>query len=143
MEFDINTLTLIDLISEKHAQLRRKVEKRWREQSEIHFSHAEWHLLAKVEQKSITISQAASIVGISRQAMQKSVKKLEEQGYIRSYFQEGNKRDKYLNLTETGEAYCRKNNQIKIEMEQELEKQLGKQELDSLKSLFKQKWLKD
>lgn len=141
MEFDFNNLTLIDLISEKHAYLRKKVEKRWDEQSGIHFSHSEWHLLAKIDQKNISISQAGSLLGISRQAMQKSVKKLETKGYITSCFQEGNKRDKFLFLTEIGKEYCQRNNKLKIELELELGKILGKNEVERLKKLFMKKWL--
>ncbi len=141
MEFNIDDLTLIDLISEKHAHLRKTVEKRWEEQSEIRFSHAEWYLLSKIEQKSLTISQAASIIGISRQAMQKSVKKLEDRGYIRSSFQEGNKRDKFLFLTKTGKECCKKNNRLKIKLELELEKVLGENEVARLKELFRKNWI--
>ncbi len=140
MEFDIDNLTLIDLISEKHAQLRKMLERRWEEQSEIHFSHTEWYLLSKVEQRSITISQAAAIVGISRQAMQKSVKKLENMGFITSSYQNGNSRDKFLYLTKSGNECCQKNNQLKIKLELELEKVLGKKEVASLKNLFKKDW---
>lgn len=141
MEFDINNLTLIDLISEKHTYLRKKVEQRWNNQSEIHFSHSEWHLLAKIEQKNMTISQAGLLLGISRQAMQKSVKKLETKGYITSSFQEGNKRDKFLYLTKIGKEYCQRNNKLKIELELELQNILGKNEVERLKKLFIKKWL--
>lgn len=143
MDFDFNSLTLIDLISEKHAQLRKTVEKKWEEQSEIYFSHAEWHLLAKIEQKCITISQAASIIGMSRQAMQKNVKKLENQGYITSSFKDGNKRDKFLYLTKTGDECCKKSNQLKIKLELELKKLLGEKEIERLKNIFKKNWLID
>ncbi|MDX8340892.1 MarR family transcriptional regulator [Draconibacterium sp. IB214405] len=143
MNYDSNNLTLIDLISEQHAHLRRTVEQRWKEQSDIRFSHAEWHLLSKIDQQDLTISQAALIVGISRQAMQKTVKKLESQGYISSAFRDGNKRDKFLSLTKNGQECCDKNNRLKAEMEKELEKQLGKTEVKKLKTLFRDKWLKE
>lgn len=141
MEFDSKKLTLIDLISEQHAHLRKTVEQRWEEQSEIRFSHAEWHLLSKIDQQNLTISQAATIVGISRQAMQKTVKKLENRGYISSSFRDGNKRDKFLRLTAVGQDCCNKNNLLKAEIEKELEKQLGKNVVKKLKTLFQNKWL--
>jgi len=140
MDFDINSLTLIDLISERHAQLRKKLEKRWNAQSEVQFSHTEWYLLAKIYQKSISISQAAFIVGISRQAMQKCVKKLEDQGIVTTSFQNGNQRDKFLQLTKTGTEYCIQNNQLKVNFEQELVQKLGESEVDQLKDLFKKEW---
>ncbi len=143
MEFDIEKLTIVDLISEKHACLRKTLEQRWEAQSNIRFSHAELHLLARIEQQNLTISKAASVIGISRQAMQKSVKKLESQGYVSSEFREGNQRDKFLLLTESGKELCRKNNRLKKELEQELEKGLGKDEIRRLKILFRQNWLAD
>jgi len=143
MEFDIEKLTLIDLISEKHACLRKTLEQRWEAQSEKRFSHAELHLLARIEQQNLTISKAASVVGISRQAMQKSVTKLEAQGYISTEFRDGNQRDKFLSLTKSGKEFCRKNNRLKTELEEELEKNLGSDEVRRLKELFKQNWLTD
>ena len=143
MDFDINNLTLIDLISEKHAQLRKTVEKTWEQHSEIHFSHTEWHLLAKIEQKCMTITQAASIIGISKQAMHKSVKKLENQGIISSSHKDDNKREKFLHLTKIGNEYSRKNNQMKLELELELKNLLGRKEFEILKDLLKREWLMD
>nr|WP_321453471.1 MarR family transcriptional regulator [uncultured Carboxylicivirga sp.] len=140
MAFDYSKLTLVDLISEKHAQLRRKVEETWKNQSEIDLSHNEWYLLSKIEQQSITISQAASIIGMSRQAMQKIVKKLELRGFIISKFQEGNKRDKYLHLTKLGDECCQKNIEIKNELELDLRQKLGEKEVDRLKQLFIEDW---
>lgn len=140
MDFDINSLTLIDLISERHAQLRKELEQRWNAQSTVQFTHTEWHLLAKIEQKHISISQAAQIIGISRQAMQKCVKKLEDQGIITSTFHEGNRRDKFLSLTKAGAEYCLQNNELKDALEQELEQSLGKKEIACLKELFKKEW---
>nr|WP_319510470.1 MarR family transcriptional regulator [uncultured Draconibacterium sp.] len=141
MEFDSSKLTLIDLISEQHAHLRRTVEQRWEEQSEIRFSHTEWYLLAKIEQQTLSISQAALIVGISRQAMQKTVNKLENRGFILSKFQEGNKRDKFLFLTKNGQECVQKNNRLKTTLESELENELGKNGVKMLKTLFKKRWL--
>nr|WP_319401356.1 MarR family transcriptional regulator [uncultured Carboxylicivirga sp.] len=142
MPFDFSKLTLVDLISEKHAQLRRKVEEIWKNQSDIDLSHNEWYLLSKIEQQSITISQAASIIGMSRQAMQKTVKKLELRGFIISKFQEGNKRDKYLQLTKLGDECCQKNTEIKNELELDLRQKLGEKEVDRLKQLFIEDWNK-
>lgn len=141
MDMNFNTLTLIDLISEKHARLRKLVERKWENQSEIQFSHTEWYLLSKIQQKRMTISQAASVIGMSRQAMQKTVKKLENQGFITTSFQDGNRRDKFLNLTKTGDDCCQKNNELKSKLELEIAKLLGKKKVESLKDLFKKDWI--
>lgn len=140
MEFDINNLDIIDLISEKHAFLRKVAEDRWSSQSDIYFSHSEWHLLSKVDQKSITISQAALILGVSRQAMQKGVSKLEKRGYLISDYQEGNKRDKFLTLTDAGRECCQINNRLKAELEIELGELLGRDRVKDLRELFIKEW---
>lgn len=140
MPFDANKLSIIDLISEKHASLRKKAEQRWAAHSNIKFSHAEWYLLSKVEQQSMTISQAAALLDMSRQAMQKHVKKLEMRGYLISSYIEGNKRDKFLALTKEGKVCCLQNNQLKAELEQELAKELGKNEVDKMRQLFLKEW---
>ncbi len=133
-------LSLIDLISEKHAQLRKWVEQRWEQQSDLHFSHNEWYLLAKVEQAQMSISQAATILDISRQAMQKMVRKLEEQGYLYAEFREGNKRDKYLSLSAAGKARCAESNALKSQLEQELKDWLGAHDFQLVKALFEKEW---
>lgn len=140
MSFDLKNLTLIDLISEKHAYLRRKAEQRWESHSDIHFSHSELFLLSRVNHDNLSISQAASILGVSRQAMQKSVKKLETSGYIVSRFKEGNKRDKFLFLTKSGQELCDVNEQLKLDLEHELEAILGKSEIENLRKLFVRHW---
>lgn len=141
MEFDFNSLSLIDMISEKHAQLRQHLEQRWDEQSDIHFTHSEWHLLAKIGQQSLSISQAANIVGMSRQAMQKIVKKLESQGYINTYFKAENKRDKYLALSSSGQQCRDKIDALKNTIEHEMKARISDQEVDHMKKLFSKEWL--
>lgn len=135
-------LTIIDLISEQHLVLRKLVEDRWMEISNIEFSHTEWFLLSKTEQESLTISKAATLIGISRQAMQKCTKKLEERGYINFFYKKDNKRDKYIVLTETGRDCCNKNNLLKERIENEIIKNIGNAPIGNLKRLLKEDWLK-
>jgi DNA-binding MarR family transcriptional regulator len=139
--FNSDNLSLIDLVSEKHAILRKKAESRWRENSDIEFSHTEWFLLSKAEQESLSISQAAHIIDISRQAMQKCAKNLEARGYITLVFIEGNKRDKYITLTKTGKESCKKNNLLKGEIEDEIIRTLGEETVINLKRLLKSSWV--
>ncbi|QEN04334.1 MarR family transcriptional regulator [Thiospirochaeta perfilievii] len=135
-------LTIIDLISEQHLVLRKLVEDRWMEISNIEFSHTEWFLLSKTEQESLTISKAATLIGISRQAMQKCAKKLEERGYINFFYKKDNKRDKYIVLTETGRDCCNKNNNLKKRIENEIIENIGNVKVKDFKELLKKDWLK-
>ncbi len=138
---DKDNLALIDLVSEKHAKLRKEAENRWRAHYDIDFSHTEWFLLSKAQQESLSISKAAHILGISRQAMQKCARNLESRGYITLVFIEGNKRDKYVTLTEEGRVLCQKNNRLKSEIEDEIIEILGNEAVATLKKLLTTEWL--
>lgn len=137
MDQDLSNLTLIDLISEQHAELRSIVESRWKEISDIKLTHTEWHIIAKVDQKSLSISKLSRIVGISRQAMQKSVSKLEQRGIVQIIFEKNNHRDKIVKLTIKGEACCNRSNLLKETLEQQIEEKIGAETVHNLKEYLK------
>jgi len=139
VEKKFEKLTVIDLMSEQHTVLRKITEDRWREVSDISFSHTDFFLLSKLEQESISISQAASFIKISRQAMQKSAVSLEERGYIRFEYLPGNLRDKYMTLTEEGKICQSKYNRIKEKLEREMAENIGREAMAYLKSILKKK----
>lgn len=136
-----NTPFLIDLISGQHLTLRSELARRWQRQSDLHLSSSEWHLLVRIEPCEITISQVASIIGVSRQAVQKSVKRLEEMDMLTAYYQAGNKRDKYLTLTDNGRAVFAQYLQLKTQLDDELTAQLGMEQMAKLKEIFAKEWV--
>lgn len=136
----IKQLPLMDLISEKHSKLRRDIEKRWSTISPIEFTHTEWFLLGKCEQESISISNAAKMIGISRQAMQKCARKLQERGFVDFYYHNGNRRDKYIELTENGRKCSIENNKLKIIIEKEIIEILGNEIVKQLKETLVKEW---
>lgn len=140
MDSSFKDLTIVDIISEHHTYLRRLTEERWKDISDIEFSHTEWFLLSKLHQDSLSISKAASIINISRQAMQKCAKKLEDRGYIKFTQSEGNKRDKFMILTKEGLECSVKNSKLKEEIELEISKKIGNDTLKYLKETL-QKYL--
>ena len=108
----IKKLNIIDLISEKHITLRREVEERWSKSGEEDITHTEAMLLAKINMGKISLAEVARQANVSRQAMHKCAKKLEEKGYLEFIASESNQT--YTSLTEKGVLYCKKSNDIII-----------------------------
>lgn len=104
-------LNIMDLISEKHIILRREVEDRWKAIDEEEISHTEALLLAKISMGRIALAEVARQANISRQAMYKCAKKLEDRGYLKFVADENN--NKYTELTEKGIEYCEKSIALK------------------------------
>jgi DNA-binding MarR family transcriptional regulator len=138
----LENLNLIDLISEKHLVLRKTTEEAWQQVSTIEISHTEAHLLARVNQESITIAKAAKTLNISRQAMHKCAKQLESRGYIEFVYKEGNTRDKFMILTDLGKAYCKQSNELKEKLEQQIAEEIGQENVSILKECLKKSWVK-
>lgn len=136
MDKDLN---IIDLVSEKHIVLRREVEDRWLEENEEEISHTEAMLLAKISMGKISIAEVARQANVSRQAMFKCAKKLESRGYLK--FKKTESNSKYTELTEIGKEYCKKNNELKLIIEKEIEKNIGKENLEIIKEILKKRWI--
>ena len=69
-------LNIIDLISEKHAKLRKMVIEAWVESGEERVSDTESYMLALIEKNELTVAQIGRIIGISRQGAHKCAKGL-------------------------------------------------------------------
>ena len=139
MKQNLEDLNIIDLISEKHIVLRREVEERWATNEEEDISHTESLLLAKIYMGKISLAEVARHANISRQAMFKCAKKLEEKGYLT--FVLDSKQQKYSKLTDKGIDYCHKSQMLKEQLEQEISNTLGVQSLQMLKDLLKKNWI--
>lgn len=136
----MNNLNLIDLISEKHISLRREVEERWSKSGDEEITHTEAMLLAKINMGKISIAEVARQANISRQAMHKCAKKLENRGYLKFISNENNQT--YTILTEKGVSYCEKSNELKERIEKEIEDILGKENIKIIKNMLEKKWIK-
>ena len=134
-----NELSIIDLISEKHIEQRREVEERWAEMGVDEISHTEALLLAKINMGKISIAEVARQANISRQAMYKCAKKLEERGYLKFVVDEKN--SKYTELTLKGENYCIKSEKLKREIENEISNIIGEEGFLILKSILNRSWI--
>lgn len=136
MNAKFEDLTVIDMISEQHTLLRKLTEERWQEVSDIDFSHTDFFLLGKVAQGDFSISRAAAMIKISRQAMQKCAAKLEERGYLYFKRMEGNQRDKFMALTDAGEACSAQYEAVKRNVEKEIAGKIGEKTLAKLKEIL-------
>ncbi|SHJ11411.1 transcriptional regulator, RpiR family [Clostridium cavendishii DSM 21758] len=132
-------LTIIDLISEKHIVLRREVENRWADSEEEDISHTEALLLAKISMGKISLAEIARQANISRQAMFKCAKKLEERGYL--VFVTNEHGNKYTELTLKGNDYCKRSQELKEELENKIADVLGKEQVKMLKELLNKNWI--
>lgn len=134
-------LNIIDLISEKHIILRREVEDRWKTIDEEEISHTEALLLAKISMGRITLAEVARQANVSRQAMYKCAKKLEDRGYLKFVADKSN--NKYTELTEKGIEYCEKSIELKEKIEEEISKVIGLENLKLIKELLNKEWIID
>ncbi|MBE6023886.1 MAG: MarR family transcriptional regulator [Cellulosilyticum sp.] len=139
MEQKLEGLNIIDLISEKHIVLRREAEDRWAENEKEEITHTEGFLLAKIRMEKVSLARVAKQANISRQAMFKCAKKLEEKGYLEFISEEGS--GKYAVLTKKGEEYCRRSQALKMQIEEEIVEVLGEEKVMLLKDLLKKEWL--
>ena len=80
------------------------------------------------ENKNITIYQLSKKVGYSRQALHKNIKKLEASGYI--ILISSNQKEKIISFTSRSEKLMIEANSFISIIEKELEKLLGKKELE-------------
>ena len=133
-------MNLIDLISEKHSQVRRLAAERWKETRTEEISRTEEHLLNKAARNDMTVSETARNTGISRQAVHRCALHLEERGYLKLEKKEGNRKGKYIILTEKGIEYYRNNQLMKDHLEKKIAERLGTERVEVLKALLREDW---
>ena len=124
MELDLKNLDLIDILSERHLQLRKITEKRWNASSDIYLSNSEWFIMARIYKKQSTIAYVSKHVDISRQATHKVIKSLEAKGLVEINNMENNKKNKRIRLTQLGEECYEKNESLKANLETEIANKL-------------------
>ncbi|WP_294388750.1 MarR family transcriptional regulator [uncultured Clostridium sp.] len=126
---------------QKHIiKLRREVEERWSKSGEEDITHTEAMLLAKINMGKISLAEVARQANVSRQAMHKCAKKLEEKGYLEFIASESNQT--YTCLTEKGVLYCKKSNELKDIIEEEITQKLGEENMKLIKKLLECEWIK-
>lgn len=140
VNFDLQNLDLIDLLSERHLDCRSVCEKLWNDNSDIYISNSEWFIMARIYKMQPTISYVSKHVDISRQATHKFIKKLESKGLVEIKNVENNNKNKCLNLTSLGEECFEKNEALKATLEKKIARKIGVDQLELLKKILKLDW---
>ena len=133
---NVAQLDLFDLISERHDTIRKILEVKWNEMSDISISNSEWYIMSKVNNNQPTISMVAKSVQISRQAAHKFIKKLESKGLV-EMISGSNNRDKYIQLTDLGQICVDKYIVLKMDIEKRISEKIG---IEQLKTILKSDW---
>jgi DNA-binding MarR family transcriptional regulator len=133
-------LDLVDLLGERHFQLRSLSEKLWNDSHEIYISNSEWFIMARIYKKQPTIAYVSKHVDISRQATHKFVKSLESKGLVKIKDAENNKKEKCLCLTKLGEECYEENEALKANLEKKLADKIGNENISILKEILKKDW---
>ncbi|SFE05125.1 DNA-binding transcriptional regulator, MarR family [Lentibacillus persicus] len=134
-------LNLIELISERHIQLRELSENLWNEHSDIYMANSEWLILARVFQKGETpISWVTKQVNITRQATHKFVKRLKEKGLIQVTELKNNKKEKAIKITDLGKECYERKGSLEIRIEQQIADKIGSEQVNQLKRVLRSEW---
>lgn len=140
MEYELQNLGLIDLISERHVHLRGLIQKLWNDTYDIHISNSEWYIIARIYKKQPTISYVSKHVDISRQATHKFIRSLEIKGLLQISNLENNKKDKCVQLTELGEKCYERNQALKANIEKKIIDKIGPEKFMILQDILKLEW---
>lgn len=141
MENYLRNLNLVDLISEQHKKLRKEVIRLWLEKEGEYISSTESHMLGMLEIESVTVAEIARKMNVSRQAAHKCAKNLIDRGLIMMNSIEGNNRDKLMALTKKGEEYSSEMLIIKEQIEEEIAKNIGYDNMEMVKSYLRKDWI--
>lgn len=137
---DINnsSLSLIDLISEKHLELRKRLH----ETNGQPINKSEAHILAILNvQGLLSISELSRLIGMSRQGAHKYIQGLLSAGLVELVQVEGNVRDKHVALTPAGHTSRERFEETKSELERMIAERIGEEQVELLKRLLQEDWL--
>ncbi len=136
----LNTLGLVDLISEKHKKLRQALMERVAQEIDIKVSEMDIYLLNLNAYHPLSISETARYMNISRQAVHKQAKHLIELDLIQLLPSELNRRDKVITLTAVGIGLNQQIVEVKQAFNRELQSHLGEQNFNQIEILFSMSW---
>lgn len=140
MKSYLDTLNLIDLISEKHAKLRKIVINTWIENGEEEITDTESYMLSIIQREKTTVAKIAKIIGISRQGAHKCAKGLISRGYIEVENSNIKSKEKYLLITDKGRRFNNETLKIKEKLEDEIIQVIGKEKFRIIKEVFGESW---
>lgn len=140
LDNEFEKMDFIDSLSERHLELRKKLEQLWNDASQIPLSNSEWFIIAKIYKKKPTIADVSKKLNITRQATHKFIKSLEAKGLVIISNVEHDKRVKSIHLTPLGEECYEKHKVLKENLEYKISKHIGIENHKLLKEILKMDW---
>lgn len=104
------------------------------------FTDAHARIFATLRGESLTISEVARRLNVSRQAVHKLVSTLVKEGLLKLDPLPNNARDKRIVFTPKGDALKREAAKALQELEQEVQNAIGEQNFQLLKNLLQKQW---
>ena len=136
----LHELDFIDLLSERHAQLRQLTETAANVDQESKISSSEWYIISIIGAETYTLSELTALVKLTRQAIHKTVKQLEQKELVVLKAVTGNKKEKCVNLTTLGRDLWQRNQTYQQELEQHIKTKIGVAQFEQLKALLQTDW---
>lgn len=137
----MESLDLIDLISARHDSIRLMLENITSEKMpEASFRDSEWYLIDKINYGMPTFAELSKIINLTRQAIHKTVKHLEQKGVVKIEAVANNKKEKCVLLTDFGIQCFEKYISYKFQVVAHIEKVIGNENFDILKKMLQQNW---
>lgn len=136
----LHELDFIDLLSERHAQLRQLTETAANVDQESKISSSEWYIISIIGAETYTLSELTALVKLTRQAIHKTIKQLEQKELVVLKAVTGNKKEKCVNLTTLGHDLWQRNQTYQQELEQHIKTTIGLAQFEQLKALLQTDW---
>ncbi|MCD9055905.1 MarR family winged helix-turn-helix transcriptional regulator [Staphylococcus arlettae] len=136
----LHELDFIDLLSERHAQLRQLTETAANVDQESKISSSEWYIISIIGAETYTLSELTALVKLTRQAIHKTIKQLEQKELVVLKAVTGNKKEKCVNLTTLGHDLWQRNQAYQQELEQHIKTTIGVAQFEQLKALLQTDW---
>ncbi|MDG0842020.1 winged helix DNA-binding protein [Staphylococcus equorum] len=137
----IEGLDLIDLISERHGELRQQVNTITSERIQgVQFSSSEWYLINKINYEKPSFAELTRKIHLTRQAIHKAIKQLEHKGVVQVEAVPNNKKEKRVVLTELGAQCYEHYKDYKSQVIKHMETVIGSRQIEQLKQVLQQDW---
>ncbi|NWK84706.1 HTH domain-containing protein [Staphylococcus sp. GSSP0090] len=140
----IEETDLINLISDRHHDLRQKVEYMTAQQlPQVHFGSSEWYLIMIIKYDRPSFAELTHKINLTRQAIHKAVKQLEQKQVVQIESVPNNKKEKRVTLTQFGITCYEKYIENKQYIIEHISHVIGASEVAHLQQLLLADWQLD
>lgn len=140
----IEETDLINLISDRHHDLRQKVEYMTAQQlPQVHFGSSEWYLIMIIKYDRPSFAELTHKINLTRQAIHKALKQLEQKQVVQIESVPNNKKEKRVSLTQFGITCYEKYIENKQHIIEHISHVIGASEVAHLQQLLQADWQLD